>query len=138
VLKNQLLTFILRGALGGAIGFLLFVSYLSYKRPFNGLAIPYAPLIGAVIGAIIGIIIWTCFLVAKRNIGIIMRSLIGVGLVSMLLIVISLKDRDIKIVRLSDQDEIAARYSKDEFITEIIVMVLLNGALPAAIARPKG
>jgi multisubunit Na+/H+ antiporter MnhC subunit len=141
MLKNQVKTFALRGALGGAIGWLLLVSYIAYKRPFNALALPYAPLIGAIIGTLIGVIIWACFLLAKRNLGIIVRSLIGVGLASVAVLLLILSESRTKSLyqgnRPVENVEISSGYSRGEFMTEMVVIVLLSGALPAAMARPK-
>ena len=102
------------------------------------LAVPYAPLImlfGGVVGGVIGAIFWLLSIAFEINLRVITRALVGMGLILIVGYLLFRNDRQ-KCVYCND--EIALRQvSSDRRITDPLVVVLLSGALPGIMARPK-
>ena len=79
--RHGSVSFIWRGALGGAVGIFLLFIYLVYRNPYDFLAVPYLPLVlgfGALLGAVIAVIIVACEKIIGVDLGLIPRSFIGV------------------------------------------------------------
>jgi hypothetical protein len=136
--KNIIPVCIWRGALGGAIGWLLIVIYFAFRNPMDYLAIPYAPVIifiGMIIGGAIGAVFWVLSIISEINPGMITRALVGMGLV-LILGYILFRNESRECVY--GVNETGMRYtSSDRRIIDPLVLVLLSGALPGIMARPK-
>ena len=138
VQKDIIPAYIWRGALGGAIGWLLIVIYFALRNPMDYLAIPYAPVImfiGMIVGAVIGAIFWILSITSEINPGMITRALVGMGLVLILGYLLFSNERR-KCVYCNNETEMMSA-SSDRRITDPLVLVLLSGALPGIMARPK-
>ena len=137
--KQNIGTFIWRGAVGGAVGNLLFLLYgaLSYKFTLGHipypqlfiLAIPMYLVIGAAIGAVIGIIIWGCLIKSGRNIGAVVRACIGMGSVIIIGLLMSLISKE-------DSRGLVPPSLAYRIVTGILAVLVL-GALPGLVARPN-
>ena len=137
--KQNIGIFIWRGAIGGAVGNLLFLLYgaLSYKFALGYipypqlfiLGIPTYVMTGAVIGAIIGILIWICCIKSGRNLGAIVRALIGIGSVIIIGLLMSLISKE-------DGRGLVPTSLVYRIATGILAVLVL-GALPGLVARPN-
>src|SRR6266852_5209618 len=92
---SDIFRFIWRGALGGVIMPLLLYAYF-WIVPYGLLAIWYLPLIlvyVAIPGGIVGAILWLFCSRVSPNIGPFQRLLIGAGVVSTIIVLLSLNAR---------------------------------------------
>lgn len=127
--KKNIGAFIWRGALGGTIGPLLFVTYTMFMNPYNIPGLLYIPIIlfiTGVIGGTIGAIIWVCYVKAGKNFGIFKRAIIGV-IFSMCLWKLYQYTRV----------NYGIPLSWSQSLYEVTIFGVIIGALPGIMARPK-
>lgn len=79
--RGSAIRLILRAAIGGSLGIVLLFFYVVYRNPYQILATQYLPiiaLIGALLGLVTGSIVCACSLILRRNVGIALRSMLGI------------------------------------------------------------
>src|SRR5882762_4265981 len=82
------------GCLGGILGayLLLFYPVLQHPNPYNFLFIPYLPvalLVGAIMGTLTGGVLWCSEQLFKRNLGVLLRVLIGAAAFSIAFVLLN-------------------------------------------------
>ena len=78
--RGAAIRLILRAAIGGALGIVLLFFYMVYRNPYQiagGLYLPIIAFIGALLGLVTGAIVCACAFMLRRDVGIALRSLLG-------------------------------------------------------------
>ena len=114
--------------MGGSIGIVLLFFYMAYRNPSQiaaGLYVPIFALVGALLGLVTGSVICACSFVVKKDVGILLRSVIGICL--MLILAWSLGS--------TAQTSFYEGSSLAWRVLDWLAIILLLGVLPAVFAR---